>query len=285
MAQPSPNDDIEIVNAPAHFVGDAYHQLLQAPWWGVLLALAALFGATNLVFAFAYLWVGGIANVRPGSFADAFFFSVQTLGTIGYGTMYPVSRAANILMTVESFFAVLVTALSTGLVFAKFSMPQARIAFSRLATVYTLDGARTLALRLGNQRGNYLVEAQIRVTLVRKETSPEGLSNYRMYDLALSRDRSPALGRSWTALHRIGEGSPLHGETVASLTAKETEILVSVVGIDGTTAQTIHARHRYDCEKDLLFGARHADLLSPLPGGRLQLDYAKFHDTVVASLD
>ena len=284
MATPQPNDDIRVVNAPISAWGDLYHQLLRLPWWTTLLAIAALFIGVNVLFACAYLAVGGVVNLPKGSFTDAFFFSVQTLGTIGYGTMYPATRAANLLMTLESLSALLVTALSTGLVFSKFSMPTARIIFSQKAVIFDMDGERTLAIRLANQRGNYVVEAQLRVTLVRLEKTREGQALYRMHELTLVRDRSPALGRSWTVLHRIAPGSPLHGATPATLREQEAEILATVVGIDGTSAQTIHARHVYDGERDAAFGHRYADMLTPTPDGKLQLDFARFHDVVPAPM-
>ena len=281
MADPKPADWVEVINAPSSLLGDLYHQLLRASWGATAASVAALFLGTNVVFALLYLAVGGVANARPGSFADAFFFSVQTLGTIGYGTMYPASPAAHLVVTAEALAALAVSAIATGLVFAKFSMPTARLAFSREATVFTLDGARTLAFRVANERGNYVVEAQVRVSLVRNERSAEGVSLYRMYDLQLVRDRSPALGRSWTVLHRIDAASPLHGATPGSLERDEAELIVTILGIDGTSAQNIHGRHSYEA-KDLRFGKRHADMLRPLPGGRIQLDYAAFHDLIDA---
>lgn len=284
MAGQNPAEaQVEVVNAHTHVFGDLYHQLLRAPWWVELTALAALFLLINLVFAALYLVFGGVANAHPGSFTDAFFFSVQTLGTIGYGTMYPASSAANILVAFESFAAVIVTAIATGLVFSKFSMPTARLAFSRDATIFTMDQQTTLAFRIANERGNYVVEAQVRVSIVRTEKTPEGQVLYRMHDLQLVRDRSPALGRSWTVLHRIDEKSPLKGATSASLRQDEVEVIVTILGIDGTSAQTIHGRYSYT-DGHVLFGRRHADMLRELPGGKLQLDYAKFHEHIEAPL-
>ena len=271
--------EVEVVNAPSSAIGDLYHQLLRASWAGVIGVIAALFLGANVVFALGFLAIGGIANAHPGSFADAFFFSVQTMGTIGYGTMYPVSRAANLLVTAESIASLIITALATGLVFSKFSMPIARIEFTRQLTIFTMDGQQTLAFRLANQRGNFIVEAQVRVSILRSEKTAEGLSLYRMHDLKLARDRSPAVGRSWMVLHPITQGSPLHGATPASLKAEEMEFVASVVGIDGTSMQTLHARHRWQ-DADVRFGERHADMLTELPDGRVQLDYAKFHDLV-----
>ncbi len=282
MAKQTPNDWVEVINAPSSLLGDLYHQLLRASWAATAGSITAMFLGTNVIFALLYLVGGGVANARPGSFYDAFFFSVQTLGTIGYGTMYPASPAAHAIVTAEALAALAVTAISTGLVFAKFSMPTARLAFSREATIFTMDGARTFAFRVANERGNYVVEAQIRVSLVRTERTAEGLAFYKMYDLQLARDRSPALGRSWTVLHRINEASPLFGATSESLAREEVELIVTILGIDGTSAQNIHGRHSYD-EKDVRFGKRHADMLTPLPDGRIQLDYAKFHDLVDAT--
>jgi inward rectifier potassium channel len=280
MAKQPPADDtgIDVVNAPQDFLGDLYHVLLRAPWWVTLLAIAALVLLVNIFFAFVYLFTGGIANARAGSFADAFFFSVQTVGTIGYGAMYPQSRAANAAVTVESIAALLVAAISTGLVFAKFSIPQARLEFARNAVISPYDGVPSLAVRLANMRGNYIIEATVKVTLTRSEVNKEGVPFYRMYDLRLLRDRSPALGRSWQVLHPILEGSPLHGATEESLRRQDVEIVVSVMGIDGTSMQTVHGRHRY-LAADLRFGYRYADMLSlPGPDGRVTLDYSKLHE-------
>ena len=282
MASKTPGDWVEVIHAPRSLLGDLYHQLLRARWGATAASITVMFLGTNVVFALLYLAVGGVANARPGSFYDAFFFSVQTLGTIGYGTMYPASPAAHAVVTAEALAALAVSAISTGLVFAKFSMPTARLAFTRQATIFTMDAARTLAFRVANERGNYVVEAQIRVSLVRTERTAEGLVFYKMHDLKLDRDRSPALGRSWTVLHRIDEASPLFSATPESLARDEVELIVTILGIDGTSAQTIHGRHTYE-DKDLRFGKRHADLLTPLPGGRIQLDYAKFHDLVDAA--
>jgi inward rectifier potassium channel len=284
VAAPAPQNDtgIDVVNAPRDVWGDVYHELLRAPWWLTLLAIAAMVLAVNVLFALAYLATGGIANARPGSFADAFFFSVQTLGTIGYGAMYPQSTAAQAVVTAESIVSLVAIALATGIVFTKFSIPVARLEFARSVVIYLQDGVRTLAIRLANRRGNFIVEAQVRVTFIRAETTKEGLFFYRLYDLPLVRDRSSALGRSWIVLHRIADGSPLLGVTPEWLRAADVELNVAVAGTDGTTYQTMHALHRY-LPEDFRFGERFADMLSPKPDGRLQLDYAKLHDTVGAT--
>lgn len=280
----SENDaGIDVVHAPHDLIGDLYHVLLRAPWSLTMAIIAGLVLAVNLFFAFVFLWTGGVAGVRPGSFRDAFFFSVQTSGTIGYGAMYPVSTAAHLAVTLESIAGLVVAAVATGLVFSKFSIPQARLEFARHAVVFLYDGVPTFAVRLANIRGNYIVEAQVRVTLTRAEVTKEGVPFYRMYDLRLFRDRSPALGRSWQVLHPIGDDSPLAGATEEQLRAQDMEIIVSVTGIDGTSSQMIHGRHTYAADR-IRFGFRYADMLLPKGDGRLELDYAKLHELTPAAL-
>ena len=284
MPQPQTQDTgIDVVNAPQDLLGDLYHRLLRARWRVTIGLIAGAVIAVNLVFGLVFLWTGGIANARPGSFSDAFFFSVQTMGTVGYGAMYPATLAAHLGVTAETIVALLVVALSTGLVFSKFSIPQGRLEFARNAVVFLNDGAPTLAIRLSNMRGNYIVDAAVTVTLVRAETTREGVFFYRMYDLRLARRRSPLLGRSWQVLHPISRNSPLYGATPESMRRDETELTVTVMGIDGTSSQTVYGSHTYDFS-EVRFGARYSDMLSHKPDGRLELDYSKLHDTVPAAL-
>ncbi|MGE5047252.1 MAG: ion channel [Deltaproteobacteria bacterium] len=283
VAQLSQDDTgIDVVHAPKDVWGDLYHELLRAPWWLTLLSIAAAVLAVNVLFAVVFVLTGGIANARHGSFADAFFFSVQTLGTIGYGAMYPQTLAAHLAVTAESIVSLVAVGLATGLIFTKFAIPVARLEFARNAVLYLQDGVRTLGIRVANRRGNFVVEASVRVTLVRAETTREGLFFYRLYDLQLARDRSNAIGRSWLILHRIEGNSPLRDWTAESLRDADLEIQVAVTGIDGTTSQTLHARHRY-LPEDLKLGMRYADMLSAKPDGRIELDYAKLHDLLPAS--
>jgi inward rectifier potassium channel len=243
---------------------------------GVIVAAYLLL---NVLFAIAFYFAGGVANARPGSFADVFFFSVQTMGTIGYGAMTPVTSTANIIVVAESVTGLLVTAVSTGMLFAKFSQSVARIAFTQQAVISPMDGVPTLMFRLGNERSNKIMEAQLRVVMMRTETTKEGHSYYRMYDLELARDRSPALSRSWTVLHPITSGSPLYGYTPASVKAEEVEIRVTLSGIDDTSLQPVHAQQIYR-DTDIIFGARHADILSEEAGGRLVIDLRRFQEIV-----
>jgi inward rectifier potassium channel len=267
--------NVVIIGAAAHPLRDAYHLLLGMRWPGVFAVIATTFLTANALFALAYMVTGGVAGVREGNFRDAFFFSVQTMGTIGYGAMYPVTTAAQIIVTAEAILSLIITALSTGIVFARFSQSTGQLVFSTKACISPMDGVPTLQFRVGNDRASTVFEAHARVSIIRTERTQEGVLFYRMYDLVLRRERHQALARSWTVMHTIDEKSPLFHATPESCDADEIEMVVSVVGTDDTSLQPVHARRRYET-KDIVWGARMADVLSELDDGRLQLDLSKF---------
>jgi inward rectifier potassium channel len=277
LRAPGADYEIRVIGDRRTPLRDFYHALLRLPWWATIAAISGAFLLANALFAIAFVVVGGVAHAAPASFRDAFFFSVQTMGTIGYGAMFPESTAANIVVVAESLTSLLLTALATGLVFAKFSRSTARFVFTRNATIAPVNGVPTLTFRLGNQRGNQIVDAQIRVVMVRTERTSEGQTFYRMLDLQLSRARALSLSRSWNVLHTIDPASPLFGETPASAAEKEIELQVLVVGLDDTSMQTVQAGHRYFA-KDILWGARMTDVLSETADGHLLLDLRRFHD-------
>ncbi|MGH7814692.1 MAG: ion channel [Candidatus Binataceae bacterium] len=258
--------------------GDLYHYLLTASW-PVLIGLVALcFVLGNLLFAAGYYFGGGIDNARPGSFADTFFFSVQTMATIGYGRMTPVSMLANVLVSGEAFFGLLGLAMVTGLIFAKFSRPTARIRFTKFALIAPHEGVPSLSFRMANLRGNRIVEAQVHVGIARQETTREGVRMRRLYDLPLLRDRNPLFALSWTAIHPIAEGSPLFGATRETLEQSAAMIVVSLLGLDETFSQTINARHLYG-PGDIVWGGRFADILSGGgPARGRAIDYSRFDE-------
>jgi inward rectifier potassium channel len=277
--QPSPTPGVRVVGGKTTVFGDSYHALLRMPWWGALLSIVAVYLALNALFAVGYLFGGGVANAHHRSFGDAFFFSVQTMGTVGYGAMFPTSTFANVLVVCESVTGLIVTALATGLVFTKFSQSGARVVFTKVAVIGLMDGVPTLMFRLGNQRTNRILEAMLRLVMIRTEKTKEGVTFYRMVDVPLARERSPAMARSWTAMHVITEDSPLHGQTPESLAALEVELLLTLVGVDDTSLQPVHAQMTYD-HTAIVWGARHADILSEEADGTLVLNLRKFHDIV-----
>ena len=258
---------------------DAYHWFLIVPWWEALGAIAVGYLALNALFACLYLVSGGIEHAAPGSFLDAFFFSVQTMGTIGYGEMVPLTRIANWLVVAESVTGLFVMALATGLVFARFSRTRGRVAFSSSVAVAPIDGVPNLMIRLGNERRrNNIVDVAFRLTLMRTTRTAEGVTVYRTVEVPLVRGGAPALQRSWMVLHRIDRDSPLARDTPESLMASDAELTLSVSGIDDTSLQPVHARHTW-LATSVIFGARLADVVSETPEG-LTLDLRRFHDLV-----
>jgi inward rectifier potassium channel len=222
--------------------------------------------------------IGGVAHARDGSFLDAFFFSVQTIGTIGYGAMYPESTAAEAMVVLESTVGLILTALATGMVFAKFSRSTARIVFTEKAVISPMNGVPTLQVRIGNERGNRIIDAVIRASISRTERTAEGAIFYRNIDLDLVRERLFSLSRSWSILHVINEKSPLYGGTPESFVAQELELNLLVIGIDDISMQTVQATHQY-FNQQIIWGARLADILSETPdGSALILDLRKFND-------
>ncbi|MFT3840634.1 MAG: ion channel [Myxococcaceae bacterium] len=269
--------EIEIVNAPPARWVDLYHQLLRAPWWVDFSLIAAVFVVSNALFALAYWTIGGVANVTAPQ--QYLYFSVQTMGTIGYGVMYPQTDAANVLVMLESIFGLILTAVFTGLVFAKFSLVRARVRFAGKVAFSPLDGKPTLQIRAGNLRSNNLVEARAHVGLVRTETTQEGVTVYRMYDLKLQREMTQQFSRAWTLTHVVDDSSPLRGATPESLVKEEVEMIITLVGTDDASGQSVHARARYFAT-DVVFGHRHADMLSDVSPTKMRLDLKYFDELV-----
>jgi len=258
---------------------DFYHATLTANWFEFFLGLGFIFFTINLLFALLYLAdPHGIANARPGSLGDAFFFSVQTFGSIGYGAMTPHSTYANVLVTAESFVSIVNIAVATGLVFARISRPTARVLFSDVAVVTTFDGIPTLMFRAANQRGNQILNASITVTFAYQATTKEGIVMRRFEDLKLVRARTSLFALSWTVMHRIDDTSPLYATTRDALVEKEVELVAMLSGTDDTLAETIYARHSYKPEH-IRWNHRLADVLSIDERGRRIVNLRRFHDT------
>jgi inward rectifier potassium channel len=264
-------------NGIPRLTSDLYHRLLTASWILFFAVIAVAYFAFNVVFAVLYkLQDGSIANAR--GFADAFFFSVQTMATIGYGDMRPATFYANAVVSLEVLLGLVGFALATGVIFNRFSRPTARVIFSGVAVVTRHDGHPTLMFRAANQRRNLILEAQVTLTLARNEVTKEGMSIRRLRDLPVERQRSPLFSLSWTVLHVIGERSPLFQATRDELTAQGAELIATIIGIDETLAQPVYARHSYAADK-IQFNRRLADVLIRAPDGSQTVDYARFHDT------
>ena len=249
--------------------------------WPLFLALVALlYLAVNLLFAGLYrLDPQGIAGGPGGSVGvvEAFFFSVQTLGSIGYGALHPVSLYANLVVTLESLSGLLFIALTTGLAFARFARSTARIRFSTLAVVHTYDGEPTLAFRLANERRNGLLEARLRVFLSVDEVSREGYCMRRLRPLALQRDQGISFLLVWTAMHRIDADSPLYGLGHEQLRHLNAELVVAFSGVDETLERPVHARSSWSVDQ-IQFGYCFVDMLEH-QGAETRIDWTLFDRT------
>ncbi len=259
---------------------DPYHLLLTIPWSGFFGLIALFYITTNALFALAYLAGGDcINNAHPGSFLDDFFFSVQTLASIGYGAMYPKTTYANILVTLEAMISLVEVSVLTGLAFARFSRPTARVIFTRVAVIAPHEGVPSLIFRAANKRGNQILEAQLRVYLMRDEVSVEGQHMRRFYDLKLVRNQTPSFMLTWMAMHPIDEFSPLYGMTAESLIATKTTISISLSGIDETVVQAINARHTYSAH-EIMWNNQFVDIVHHTNDGHRYIDYNCFHNVV-----
>jgi inward rectifier potassium channel len=269
--------EVRVIGARRRPLRDFYHALLRMTWPSALLLISSGFLLVNALFALCYAAVGGVAHARAGSLVDAFFFSVQTMGTIGYGSMYPESSAANWLVVLESIVSLIMTALCTGLVFAKFSRPNGRIVFSRRAVISPVNGLPVLMFRIGNERGNTIVDAHIRAVVSRAEPTAEGTLFYRLHELKLARTHALTLRSALVVMHVVDEHSPFYRQTPASIAEREYELQVIVVGVDDTAMQQVHAVQHYS-PKQIVWGARLADVLSEAPDGAMLIDLRKFHE-------
>ncbi|MDE2356198.1 MAG: ATP-sensitive inward rectifier potassium channel 10 [Alphaproteobacteria bacterium] len=271
-------DSVTLIGAEDSFWSDAYHRLLTLPIGAFFAVMGAAFLAVNAVFAGLYMLdPGGVANARPGHYADYFFFSVQTLGSVGYGTLEPRDFYANALASLEVFTGILNLGVAAGLLFARISRPTARIVFSRQAVITRFDGHPALILRAANRRRNRVLEAEVSLLLVHDTVTAEGERLRRFDELRPVRARSPLFFLTWQIMHVIDETSPLHGASAESLAARNAEILVSLRGLDETFVSTIHARITYPPDQ-IVWGRRLADILTDLPDGRRAVDMGRFHE-------
>jgi inward rectifier potassium channel len=204
-----------------------------------------------------------------------FFFSVQTMATIGYGYMTPITTTANIIVTIEALWGLSFFAFVTGLVFSKFSRPTAHVLFSDVAVISDFNSKPHLKIRMANQRTNRIVDANARLYLMRSTLTKEGYHMRRFYDLSLVRSDVPLLQLTWTLLHKIDEKSPLYGLTQEQMIENDDEIVVSLIGLDETLSQTIHARHSYVSE-EIIPNAFFVDVITQ-KDGVVHVDYRQFH--------
>jgi inward rectifier potassium channel len=263
-----------------NFWADISHRCMTASWPAFISGAALVFVAFNAVFA-SFYWIANqpISNVPGGAYIDYLYFSIETLSTAGYGDMHPQTHYGHFIAAVELFTGIFSMSLMTGLIFARFSRPNARLLFAEHPVISSHEGKPTLMVRLANERHNIIGNATAKLWLLENVVSAEGQSLRRFYELPLVRSDHPALALSWTLYHVLDEESPLYGRNADDLEASNVSLVVVVSGYDVVAAQTVHARKSYD-HSDIRFGHRYADILSVSDDGRLRIDYGKFHETL-----
>ncbi|MBI3364445.1 MAG: hypothetical protein HY033_06005 [Ignavibacteriae bacterium] len=264
---------------------NVYHWMLSMSWMKFNALIVAAYFFTNVMFAIGYTSCGpgalnGSTAMTLGErFLEAFFFSVQTLATIGYGRMSPNGLAANILVTIEALFGLLGFALATGLLFARFSRPSAKIIFSRNALIAPYRGMTAFEFRIANERTNELIEVNATVVLTRNEMI-DGNIVRKFYPLTLERHQVMFMPLHWVIVHPIDEKSPLYGITKEHFDATDAEILILLTGVDETFSQTVHARSSYK-HHEVVWGSKFADIFLKDDEGKLSIDLRKIHDIEV----
>jgi inward rectifier potassium channel len=258
---------------------DTYHLILTLTWPQFAAVIFGIYVAVNLIFAILY-WIGGnsIAELSPGSFSDAFFFSVETLATVGYGHMYPNNFYGHTVATLEIITGMFGMAVVTGLIFVRFSRPTARILFSKFAVIGPFDGVPTLMLRVANLRHQSMVEAEFRVMLIRNEATKEDPEVRRFYPLKLDFDRLLAFPAALTIRHRIDEQSPLYGMTAEDLKRTDTRLVASIVCIDTVIPAPIQSLVDY-AYHEIHWNRRFVEIYTDRGTGRFEVDYGRIHET------
>jgi inward rectifier potassium channel len=265
---------------------DFYHWLLGTSWSKFLLLVIVVYLGTNLLFAIAYLACGpgAITNTQPGALIDVFYFSVQTMATIGYGQMTPVGHWPNSIVTFEAFFGIVYSALTTGLAFARFTRPTAGVHFSKVAVVGNHNGMKTFKFRVANRRSSHIVEAQLRLWMIAESITSEGERYRRSVELPLHRSESPVFSLTWTAMHTLDESSLLTECLSEGAKNPHWHLLVTFTGYHESLANQVYARHVY-LPKDIEQNATFVDIVTVSPDGGRVIDLANFEKWVPSSSD
>lgn len=250
LLNPDGSFNVRRTGMPFHSSLNLYHTLLSMKWRTFLLLVLILYFLSNVAFGAMYASFGSSALVDTSAepttslFIRGFFFSVQTFATIGYGTIHPVGIVPNLLVTIESYYSLLANALITGVVFARFARPTARVLFSEVAVIAPYRGIEGLMFRLVNGRSNQLIEVEIKVMFARF-VNENGKVERRFDFLELERHKVAFFPLSWTVVHPIDDDSPLKGLTQLDLNHADAELLILLTATDETFAQTVHTRSSY----------------------------------------
>jgi inward rectifier potassium channel len=260
---------------PRFDLRDPYHIAISIPWPVFAAVALGSWLALNLCFALLYvLSPGAIGNARPGSFADAFFFSVETLATVGYGVMAPATLYGHVVSALEIVVGMTFTAILTGLLFVRFSRPKARILYADDAVVGTREGQRALMLRLASGRLTVMTAVQVRLYLLRLERNADGTEIRRIRDLPLQESRLPILLMPWTVVHVIDATSPLHQFDAEALIRADARLFLGVEAWDHVLSAMVYDMKDYPAWR-LRFGMRYAEAVMPEATGRTVIDLSR----------
>ncbi len=258
---------------------DLYHWLLTLRWPGFALFLLGSYLVLNTFFACLYCLGGAcVDGMPPGSFPDAFFFSVETLATVGYGHMYPVTVYGHLVATAEIMVGMFGTAVMTGLIFVRFARPASRLIFSRVLVVSNFDGQPALMLRVANARRQSMVKAEFRLMLARHEPTLEDPTMYRFHHLPLQINHMVVFPAAITIRHLIDERSPLRGATAESIASTGTRFMASVECMDKVLQSPVQSEQVYDA-RDVRFGEQFVEIYGDADSGPRSVDYGRLHDT------
>ncbi len=284
LLNPDGTFNVRRVGLPWAEAVSLYHDALTARWPHFLGWVVAIYLSINLLFGIAFALLGPDALVGAGhemaggTLSRAFFFSVETFATIGYGSLIPNGLLAHWLMTLEALVGVLAQALITGLFFARFARPTAAVTFSRRAVVAPFRDGRALMIRMANRRKNELIELKASLSFSYLDTS-DGQSLRRYRPLALDRSAVTFFPLAWTIVHPITPSSPLWGLDAAALHAQDAEILLLLSGIDDTFASTVHARTSYKADQ-IVWQHRFTNIFNvPDTDGVMSLDVSRLDES------
>ncbi len=264
--------DLFTTGASGFDLRDPYHFIATMSWPMFFLCLVVSELLINSGFALLYIAVpGSIANVPGRSFIDAFFFSIETLATVGYGTMVPATRYGHVISAIEIICGIVYTAVVTGVIFIRFSKPKAKIVYAERPVVANHNGVPTLMIRIANGRTHMLTDASVRLSALMMESTPEGQHFRRMYSLELSLSRFPLFALMWTLMHKIDVRSPLHGRSADTLVRDGVRLLLSFEARDPALSVQVHDMKSYPAET-IAFGMRYSDAVSWDEHGRTSAD-------------
>jgi len=260
-----------------------YHSLLEMSWLKFNAVVVLSYMIVNVIFAFIYMLVGidhlgGITGKTEfEKFMEAFFFSGQTITTVGYGVIHPIGFWASMVSLIESMSGLLGFALATGLLYGRFSRPSAKILYSKNAVIGSYRDITAFEFRIANARKNQLIEVETLIMLSMKVTE-NGQTNRRFFELPLERKQINFFPLTWTIVHPINEESPLYGIKYDELVESGAEFMILIKAFDETFSQSVHSRSSYSLN-EIIWGAKFMNIYIESPKGITAVDMRMFHET------